>query len=538
MSKALNSVNTKNTAPKQQAKSTQVVNNAGGFVFKVSDKDRFERFLILGVDGGTYYVKQQDLLNQNLDFIREYISTNPIEAIGQIVDVSANGRAKSNDPALFALAFAMNIDGVDRSIVSAAVLKVARTSTHLFTYAQFLKNLGGWGRAKKNSIANWYESKDADKLAYQVVKYRQRDGWTHRDLFRLSHPKGISTSIGDFVLGKDHAQVDDLRIIEGFKAIQKATSIKEVTDLIKSHNLPWETAPTEFHKNLELWKTLFYTDNLGQTALLRNVVRIAKLGGFNDMVFAADYAKRLADEDRIHKGLIHPIEYLNAAVVYEEGQIERRGNRNGSYNSYGIDRNKTWETNSKVLAGLTKGYYAAFKNVEPANKRTLVGVDVSGSMSWSAGQGLDLSCAQVAGAVAMQIARTEPYSMIRGFSDSFVDLNITENDTLAQAMRKVQRNNFGSTDCSLPMEWAIENNVEIDTFVVITDNETYAGRRHPFQALKAYRQHTGIDARLAVLGVTATDFTIADPSDKGMMDFCGFDSSGPAMLANFSAGRI
>lgn len=533
MSKALDAVNFHNTSQKQQAKAIQVANNAGGFVFRVSDKDRFERFLILGVDGGTYYVKQPDLVKQNLDFIRKYITNNTTDAIAQIVDVSSNGRSKSNDAALFSLALAMNLDGVDRSIVSAAVLKVARTSTHLFTYAQFLKNLGGWGRAKKTSIANWYESKDADKLAYQVVKYRQRDGWTHRDLFRLSHPKGISTSIGDFVLGKDHAQIDDLRIIEGFKAMQKATSINEVTDLIESHNLPWETAPTEFHKNLELWKTLFYSDNLGQTALLRNVVRIAKLGGFNDMVFAADYAKRLQDGDRIAKGLIHPIQYLNAAVVYEEGQIDRRPGY-----SYSVVRNKSWEVNGKILTALTNGYYKAFKNVEPANKRTLVGVDVSGSMSWSAGLGLDLSAAQVAGAVAMQISRTEPYSMIRGFSDGFVDLDITENDTLAKAMRKVQRNNFGSTDCSLPMEWAIKNNIEIDTFVVITDNETYAGKRHPFQALKAYRQKTGIDARLAVLGVAATNFTIADPSDRGMMDFVGFDSNGPKALADFSAGRI
>ena len=533
MSKALNSVNAKVTAPTEQAKSTQVVNKTGGFVFQISDKDRFERFLILGVDGGTYYAKQPDHLNENLDFVKEYLVNNTTQAINQVIDVSDNGRAKSNSPALFVLALAMNTDGVNRSLVSDAVIKVARTSTHLFEYAQFLKNLGGWGRAKKNSIANWYESKDADKLAYQVVKFRQRNGWTHRDLFRLAHPKGVSTSIGDFVLGRDHAQVDDLRIIEGFKAIQKATSIKEVTDLINSHNLPWETVPTEFHKNLELWKSLFYSDNLGQTALLRNVVRISKLGGFNDMVFAADYAKRLQDGDRIAKGRIHPIEYLNAAVVYEEGQIDRKNNY-----GYGIPRNKTWTTNAKILSALTNGYYKAFKNVEPANKRTLVGVDVSGSMSWSAGQGLDLSAAQVAGAVSMQIARTEPYSMIRGFSDSFVDLNISENDTLAQAMRKVQRNNFGGTDISLPMEWALSNKVEIDTFVVITDNEVNYGRRHPFQALKAYRQATGIDARLAVLGVASTSFTVADSSDRGMLDFCGFDANGPKALADFSASRI
>jgi 60 kDa SS-A/Ro ribonucleoprotein len=48
----------------------------------------------------------------------------------------------------------------------------------------------------------------------------------------------------------------------------------------------------------------------------------------------------------------------------------------------------------------------------------------------------------------------------------------------------------------------------------------------------------GIDAKLAVLGVSATDFSIADSSDRGMMDFCGFDASGPRVLADFSAGRI
>jgi 60 kDa SS-A/Ro ribonucleoprotein len=102
-------------------------------------------------------------------------------------------------------------------------------------------------------------------------------------------------------------------------------------------------------------------------------------------------------------------------------------------------------------------------------------------------------------------------------------------------MRKV---NWGGTDCSLPMTWALENRVEVDTFVVITDNETWAGKIHPFQALKQYRKSMGIDAKLAVLGVSATDFSIADSSDRGMMDFCGFDASGPRVLADFSAGRI
>lgn len=42
---------------------------------------------------------------------------------------------------------------------------------------------------------------------------------------------------------------------------------------------------------------------------------------------------------------------------------------------------------------------------------------------------------------------------------------------------------FGGTDCAQPMLWAAERRLEFDTFVVLTDNETWAGKIHPFQAL-------------------------------------------------------
>jgi len=88
------------------------------------------------------------------------------------------------------------------------------------------------------------------------------------------------------------------------------------------------------------------------------------------------------------------------------------------------------------------------------------------------------------------------------------------------------------------MTWALDNKIEVDTFGVITDNETWAGDVHPHQALKQYRQRTGIPAREAVFGVVGTPFTIADPSDTGMMDFVGFDSAAPRAFADFSAGRM
>ncbi|GAG48606.1 unnamed protein product, partial [marine sediment metagenome] len=82
--------------------------------------------------------------------------------------------------------------------------------------------------------------------------------------------------------------------------------------------------------------------------------------------------------------------------------------------------------------------------------------------------------------------------------------------------------------------YALENKLDVDTFVIYTDNETWCGDVHPHQALREYRQKRGIDARLAVVGMTATGFTIADPEDAGMLDLVGFDVATPNLLAEFS----
>jgi len=78
----------------------------------------------------------------------------------------------------------------------------------------------------------------------------------------------------------------------------------------------------------------------------------------------------------------------------------------------------------------------------------------------------------------------------------------------------------------------------VEAFHIYTDNETWVGNIHPYQALQQYREKMGINAKVIVYGMTATDFSIADPRDQGMLDVVGMDSAAPQLAADFAGGRI
>ena len=84
--------------------STQGANSAGGYAWQVDDWVRLDRFLILGAEGGTYYIAEHDLMKQNHDALVRCIKADGIRAVNRIVEISDSGRAPKNDPAIFALA--------------------------------------------------------------------------------------------------------------------------------------------------------------------------------------------------------------------------------------------------------------------------------------------------------------------------------------------------------------------------------------------------------------------------------------------------
>ena len=116
-----------------------------------------------------------------------------------------------------------------------------------------------------------------------------------------------------------------------------------------------------------------------------------------------------------------------------------------------------------------------------------------------------------------------------------VPIAISPGQRLDDVVRATNDLPFGATDCAKPMVWALENGVSADAFVIYTDNETWFGKIHPAQALQEYRRKTGIPAKLVVVAMTSTGFSIADPNDAGMLDVVGFDAAAPQVISDFIA---
>jgi 60 kDa SS-A/Ro ribonucleoprotein len=222
---------------------------------------------------------------------------------------------------------------------------------------------------------------------------------------------------------------------------------------------------------------------------------------------------------------VHPIAVLAAQLTYGSGR--------------GLRGSGEWNPVGAVIDALDGAFYAAFGNVEPAGGRTLLALDVSASMTRGSVAGVPGLTPRVASAaLALVTAATEPEYQIVGFTQGLTPLAITPRQRLEDALATVGGLPFGGTDCALPMLYAQAQGLEVDTFVIYTDSETWAGDIHPAQALREYRRASGIDARLVVVGMVSNGFSIADPADAGMLDVVGFDTATPQLVADFARGAL
>jgi len=512
-----------------------VPNSAGGYVYALDAWARFDRFLVLGTEGGTYYASERKLTTDAALSVMDCIAEDGGRAVARIVEMSVSGRAPKQDPILFALALATaSAVPATRALALAAIPRVARTGSQLQRLAGYIDGLRGWGRGLRRAVARWYLEQPLKELELQALKYKARgekgERWSHRDLLRLAHPLAPAEDVARRALFDRIVRPDstaelpsELARFAAAERLLRTEDAGQAVRLIVDHRLPREVVPTPLLNERKVWEALLV--DMPMTAMLRSLGKLSQVGLLVPGSAAEwNVVARLADLDRLRRARIHPLQVLTALAVYRTG--------------HGLLGSLQWHPVRAVVEALDRAFYAAFENVTPSGKRLLLGLDVSGSMSGGRVAGAPLTPREASTAMALVTLATEAKAEVVAFQDRLVPLALSPRQRLHRAVKATSHLPFGATDCAQPMLYALERGLLVDAFVIYTDSETWAGEVHPSDALRRYRDATGIAARLVVVGLTSTGFTIADPADAGMLDVVGFDSAAPALIGDFVADRL
>lgn len=518
-------------------------------VFTSSEASRLRRFLVMGAETGTVTLSEDKYARrgsararlQPSALVASMLASGPEghrAVLEEILSVSLSGAAKSQDPGLMALAQAASVEDPALRAEALAVLpKVARTASTLFTFVSFIEDhqMRGWGKGLRKAVAAWYTTKDDDKLARQMAKYRNRAGFSHADLLRLSHPVGATAGQKALFEWACRGTVtDDLPMVAVAtdEVLRNELTTDQVIDVIREYDLDREMVPTQMLTDASVWRALL-DGGMPMNALVRNLGAMTSHGVFDGswgQAYVDLVVKQLGDPAAVSKSRLHPLAVLTAMFVYEEGR--------------GQEGKNVWTPKREILEALDGAFYLAFKNVKPSGKKVVYALDVSGSMFGYTAGNTRIPCAVAGLALILPQLLVDPDAETKYFTrgdgrswrgdSGIADLALDPAKTVEQNVRQINRLPWGGTDCALPILDALAKNQHVDAFVVVTDNDTWAGRVSPAEALKRYQKAVNPEAKLVVVSMMNHSYSIADPSmPESMLDVAGFDASMPQIIANF-----
>ncbi|MBP0001295.1 MAG: TROVE domain-containing protein [Cyanobacteria bacterium SID2] len=524
-------VQTPQSQPIPGRETEMVRGRSGGYMFDAGLWAMVRRCLLVGTAQSTYYADKHELTNDFADVLLKAVDEDPERVASEILYAS-DGRSINNSAPIFALVLlSMGESHAAKQAFSDIFLKVVRTGSHFYEWLNYTKSVRGFGKIVREAGQAWLSREDAKGLAYQLLKYQQRHGFSNRDALRLFHVKPPT---------EDHDRLFEW-VTQGWNELPAeipSDAMAQVwwyewlkrnpdrtPEAIANGRLTHEMAAPVGKMDVQAWQLLFEEMPIG--AMLRNLGSLTQLGvlgvGTHENLDRVEAV--LNDRDRLRRGRIHPIDVLKALKTYQSGGRIGRSQ-------------KTWKPVPRVADILEKALELSFDVMEPTGKVFLHAVDISSSMSGSIVSSVGLTCCEIATAMALVTAKAEKNYAIRGFSTEFKDLKISRRDSFTSALRKASNQNFGGTDASVAYDWAIRNKFEADVICFWTDSESWAGRRHPSQALAEYRQKVNPNVKAVYVTLAPYRITLVDPNDPLSWDMGGFDPGTPRVIQMLATGEL
>lgn len=298
--------------------------------------------------------------------------------------------------------------------------------------------------AMKREIAEVIQNFDE----YQLAKYNGgKKAVKFRDVLRITHPVPKTKEMEEL--------------------------FRKVLDDTLETPYTWETELSTRGNTKEVWNELIASGKVSYMALLRNLRNIIQAGADIDSVLEI-----IADPERVKKSKQLPFRFFSAYRTLEEAKL----------------------MTPKIHRALESAICASVDNMGKIMGRTLIAVDVSGSMQNTISAKSDVCCADIAsllGALASRLcedatvcyfdaARASYRNQYNGFrfpisrfkNKEACGYRIAHYGKYDSVLDIALQNSFcgGGTDLTLPMQFALEedkskNRKPFDRVIYFSDNE-------------------------------------------------------------------
>lgn len=487
------------SAPGRLIPKHDTTNAAGAPAYARSPEDALAQLAATGTLGSTFYVDAKGQLDSLLDTAAKcapaWVMRCAIYARrwGRIKDAPAVLLAHllTRDTGLFRFAFPLVVDN----------------EKMLRNFVQCVRS-GAVGRkslgtAARKVCAEWLNARDGEQLFRASVGKEP----ALADVIRLAHPKPPDAArevLYAYLLGRPVAALGVLpEVVQRFEAAKLGAGeppydldFRMLTSL-KLTQRQW----TEIALRMS-WQTL----RMNLNTLQRHNV-------FDDVGATTAICARLCNPELIARARAFPIQ-VYAAAKFADGSLPLA-----------------------VRQALAKAADLTTQNVPVLPGRTMIGVDVSGSMRTSyTGKreaASKLSCLEAAAVFSAALAwRNSAGAVLAPFTEELLPFRSTSTSLLGIA-NDLARLPGGGTDCSVVIEAAAAQ--KADTCILVSDNMSWA---RPPAVMSAWRHLKAVNpaARLVCIDLVPTlSSSIADEPD--VLHVGGFSDDVFAVLGDWLANN-
>lgn len=412
-----------------------VINYEGFPAFKRKGLERLKEILFLGHTGNTFYTEAYYNINEKINDLKNLISELDPEIVKNLIVEARNKGFFRHIPIIALILLRVNYPSKFKEIFNDVIL----TGQDLYDFLSLNRALGfGFGQAVKKSINEWLKKVDS----YYVLKYRKQI----KDAIRIARPKIDNYSNKELLTyafnykSKNKVEIKNEQIMcaKLFKEHVKNNNIEEALIYAKKGRLPADLIIGMVGKSRDpkLWEII--AENMGLHQFIKYLNKLSTILDYKKML---DLIKRKITLTNLEKAKIFPYSLFNA-ITYVN--------------------NKTLNRN---LINIANDYILKYDFSKWNKYSWAICPDISDSM---------ISFLKIAGFFSAILAKGTNSDYLYMWNQECILFEI-KNKSINCIYHVLIDSVYGGTNMGAPIEFLINNKINKDFVILLTDNQHWCG---------------------------------------------------------------